>query len=44
MGYYFDHQDEIDQEIRAEVEQAEQARSVATRSPFLLRMRTRGLR
>lgn len=43
MGYYFDHQDEIDREIGAEVEQAEQARSQAARSPFFLRLRAKGL-
>ena len=43
MGYYFDHQDEIDGEIATEVEQAEQARLQATRSPFFLRLRAKGL-
>jgi uncharacterized protein (DUF433 family) len=44
MGYYFDHQDEIDREIGAEVEQVEQARAQATSSPFFLRLRAKGLR
>jgi uncharacterized protein (DUF433 family) len=43
MAYYFDHQDEIDGEIRAEVEQVGQARSHATRSPFFVRLRAKGL-
>jgi uncharacterized protein (DUF433 family) len=43
MGYYFDHQDEIDGEIRVEWEQAERARSSSPRSPFFLRMRAKGL-
>jgi hypothetical protein len=34
MGYYFDHQDEIDQEIRKESEQAENDRATALRSPI----------
>ena len=42
MAYYFDHQDEIDQEIREELELAEQMNS-ATRSPFFVRMRAKGL-
>ncbi len=43
MGYYFDHQDEIDNEIRAEWEQEQQAREQASASPFAIRMRARGL-
>jgi uncharacterized protein (DUF433 family) len=43
MGYYYDHQEEIDNEIRAEVEQAEQARTAAARSPFFVRLRARGV-
>jgi uncharacterized protein (DUF433 family) len=43
LGYYYDHADEIDAEIRAELEQAEQARATATRSPFYVRMRAKGL-
>jgi uncharacterized protein (DUF433 family) len=43
MGYYFDHQDEIDREIRTEWEQAEQARAQSHRSPFFLRMRAQGV-
>ena len=39
MVYYFDHQDEIDGEIRTEWEQAEQAKSQASPSPFLVRIR-----
>jgi len=41
MGYYFDHQDEIDNEIRAEWEQAQQAKLQAPASPFAIRMRAR---
>jgi uncharacterized protein (DUF433 family) len=43
MGYYFDHQAEIDQEIRDEWESVRQERSSATRSPFFARMRAKGL-
>ncbi len=43
MGYYFDHQDEIDNEIRAEWEQAQQAKVQTPDSPFATRMRARGL-
>jgi uncharacterized protein (DUF433 family) len=43
MGYYYDHQDEIDAEIRAEVQQAEHERSGARRSPFFARLSAKGL-
>ena len=43
MGYYYDHPDEIEAEIRAEAEQAENARSSPTRSPFYLRMHAKGI-
>jgi uncharacterized protein (DUF433 family) len=42
MAYYFDHQDEIDREIAAELKESEAA-SHAAPSPFLLRMRAKGL-
>jgi uncharacterized protein (DUF433 family) len=42
--YYWDHQEEIDAEIRAEWEQAERDRTTATPSPFLLRARSQGAR
>jgi uncharacterized protein (DUF433 family) len=42
--YYWDHQQEIDAEIRAECEQVEQDRSSAMPSPFLLRLRSQGTR
>jgi uncharacterized protein (DUF433 family) len=38
MAYYFDHQDEIDNEIRAEWEQAQRERLQSQRSPFYIRM------
>ena len=43
MAYYFDHQEEIDNEIRAEWEQAQRERAQAQRSPFYLRLRAKGL-
>ena len=43
MTYYFDHQEEIDEEIRLESEESGKARSSATRSPFYARMKPKGL-
>ncbi len=43
MAYYFDHQEEIDSEIRAEWEQAQRERLQAQQSPFYVRMRAKGL-
>jgi hypothetical protein len=43
MAYYFDHQEEIDAEVRSEWEQAEREKSLATPSPFWLRLRAKGL-
>jgi hypothetical protein len=43
MLYYWDHQEEIDQEIRAEWEQAERDRAEAPPSPFLARLRAGGV-
>lgn len=43
MTYYFDHQDEIDREIQQEWQQAEQAKVQSTPSPFLVRMKAKGL-
>jgi uncharacterized protein (DUF433 family) len=43
LAYYFDHQQDIDAEINAEGEQAGRDRSGAAASPFLARMRAKGL-
>ncbi len=43
MAYYFDHQAEIEAEIDAELKKADEARSKASPSPFVLRMRAKGL-
>ena len=43
MVYYYDHQQEIDAEIRAEMEKVEEARKNSMSSPFYNRMRAQGL-
>jgi uncharacterized protein (DUF433 family) len=40
MAYYFDHQDEIDREIRAEVEEVDRARAQTPPSEIALRIRS----
>lgn len=43
MAYYFDHQEEIDQEIRQELQQVEENMAQASKSPFYIRMKAKGL-
>jgi Protein of unknown function (DUF433) len=43
MAYYFDHQEEIDQEITQEWEQVQASATQAVRSPFYTRMKAKGL-
>ena len=43
MTYYFDHQQEVDAEIEAEWRQVEQERAGASKSPFYLRLKAKGL-
>lgn len=43
MGYYFDHQEEIDQEIRQEWQQVQENITQVTKSPFYIRMKSKGL-
>jgi hypothetical protein len=43
MGYYFDHQEEIDQEIRQERQQVQESISQSSQSPFYIRMKAKGL-
>ncbi len=43
MLYYWDHQDEVDAEVSAEWDQARRERAAAPASPFLSRLRARGL-
>jgi len=42
MAYYFDHQDEIDRELQAELEQIEKDSASAQPSKFVTRMRALG--
>ena len=44
MGYYFDHQHEIDSEIQVEIEEVEKWRAEQPPSPLMLRLRAKGLR
>lgn len=43
MGYYFDHQEEIDTEIKNDWEQAQIPINQSLPSPFYVRMKARGL-
>jgi len=43
LAYYFDHQEEIDAEIRQEWEEVEKSRAQAKPSPFLVKLRAKGL-
>jgi len=43
MGYYFDHQKEIDQEIKEEWDQVQGSTSLSARSPFYIRMKAQGV-
>jgi hypothetical protein len=43
MAYYFDHQEEIDAEIRSEIAEANEARARAGPSPLAMRLRAQGL-
>ena len=43
MTYYFDHQAEIEAEIEAEWNEAEEAKVTSSRSAFFRRMRGQGL-
>jgi hypothetical protein len=43
MGYYFDHQEEIDQEITQEWDQVQVSMTRIAKSPFYTRMKARGL-
>ncbi len=44
MGYYFDHQAEIDQEIRAEIELAERESALESPLPVILQLRAQRAR
>lgn len=43
MGYYFDHQEEIDEELRQEWQQVQENMEQTDRSPFYLCMKAREL-
>jgi Protein of unknown function (DUF433) len=43
MGYYFDHQEEIDQEISQEWQQVQENMNQIAQFPFYSRMKARGL-
>ena len=43
MTYYFDHAAEIDAEIKAEIQQAEDERTQAFPSPIYLKLKSKGL-
>ena len=43
MGYYYDHQQEIDAEITAELEVVDRALQNPNRSPVWLRLKAQGL-
>ena len=43
MAYYFDHQEEIDREIETEVKESASALANAPPTPFVVRMRAKGL-
>jgi len=43
MAYYFDHQPEIDSEIRTELDEVDRAHGTAQNSPLRLRLRAKGL-
>jgi hypothetical protein len=44
MGYYFDHQEEIDQEITLEWQQVQENMThQAAKSPFYIPMKAKGL-
>lgn len=43
MAYYFDHQPEIDAEIRAELDDVDRDHRAAQDSPLRLRLRAKGL-
>jgi hypothetical protein len=43
MGYYNDHRAQVDEQIRTEWEQSEGDRSGISPSPFLVRMKAKGI-
>jgi len=43
MAYYFDHQDEIDAEIQAELTQLDEEARTRPRSPIWIKLKAKGL-
>ena len=43
MTYYYDHQDEIDAELRAELAAIRAAQAAAPPTPFVVRMQAKGV-
>jgi hypothetical protein len=43
MTYYYDHQAEIEREIREELAEIRDAEAAARPSPFLLRLQAKGI-
>jgi Protein of unknown function (DUF433) len=43
LGYYFDHQPEIDQEIGVEWDQLRENKTQTLKSPFYIRMKAKGI-
>ena len=43
MTYYYDHQEEIDAEIQAELAEVRATRAAALPTPFVLRMQAKGI-
>lgn len=43
MGYYFDHQEEIDQEIKQEWLEVQECMGQFAQSPFYVRMKAKGM-
>ena len=43
MTYYYDHQEEIDAEIQAELAEVRATQAAAPPTPFILRMQTKGI-
>src|SRR5258708_36166785 len=43
MAYYYDHPEEIDAEIQAEIDQLEQDANTKPRSPVWLKLKAKGL-
>lgn len=43
LAYYYDHQDQIEEEIRLELDQIQMDKLAGHTSPFFMRMRAKGI-